>query len=234
MTILLMKNINLTFLFFIFFFTIPLSISAQKKPENPYRSSHLGEEAMALHISGFAPLGYLGGKLGVDLPIKIIEKRGFKGFHAGRDFREWYATIEAVFMHRVGAYENMGLSAELTYRRVEGMNGWFWQVSPIGVGGNYVMPPNFSEVAAPSSGTMAHPLLARKWYVTPSVSLGFGRDFALSKGRRSGLPLVIYSKIGIGSMLPYKTFGYLVPTAELGFGYRFSSLAIATRQVRRS
>ncbi len=212
----------------------PLSINAQKKQDNPFRASKLGEEAMALHISGFAPLGYLGGKFGVDIPLKIIETRGFKGFRAGRDFIEWYITAEAGLMHRKGDFENFSASAELTYRRLGGQNGWFWQITPIGIGANFVIPPFGTEIAAPSSGTISHPLLEKKWYVTPSLSVGLGRDFALSSGRRSGFPLVIYGKIGIGSLLPYKTFGYLVPTAELGIGYRFSGLAIATRQVRRS
>ncbi len=215
-------------------FIAPLSINAQKKQDNPFRASKLGEEAMALHISGFAPLGYVGGKFGVDIPLKIIEKRGFKGFRAGRNFIEWYITTELGWMHREGDFENFSAAVELTYRRLGGSNGWFWQITPIGVGANYVIPPFGTEIAAPSSGTTSHPLVEKKWYVTPSVSLGLGRDFALSKGRRSGLPLVIYGKIGIGSLLPYKTFGYLVPTAELGIGYRFSGLAIATRQVRRS
>lgn len=212
----------------------PLSIFAQKKKGNPFKTSKLADEAMALHISGFAPLGYIGGKLGTDIPIKMIEKRGFKGFRAGRDFREWYATAEMGWQHKAGSYENLSVSAELMYRRLEGMNGWFWQISPIGIGGNYVLPPNFKDSIATVGDTTRHPLLGRKWYVTPSLSIGFGRDFALHNGRRSGLPLVIYGKIGISSMLPYKTFGYLVPTAELGIGYRFPSLAIATRQVRRS
>jgi hypothetical protein len=211
----------------------PLSISAQKKP-NSNRTSKMSEEAIALHLSGFAPLGYVGGKIGADIPIKMIEKRGFKGFLAGRNFREWYLTGEMGMMHKANSYENFSVLAELTYRRVGGQNGWFVQVSPIGVGGNYVLPAFGAEIPAPSSGITSHPLLARKWYVTPSVSMGFGRDFALRKGKRSGLPLVIYGKVGIGSMLPYKTVGYLVPTGELGIGYRFSGLAIATRQVRRS
>ena len=212
----------------------PLSINAQKKQDNPFNSKKMGEEALALHISGFAPLGYVGGKLGVDIPLKIIEKRGFKGFRAGRNFIEWYLTAEAGMMHRTNDFENFSASVELTYRRLSGVNGWFWQITPIGVGANYVIPPFGTEVAAPSSGIISHPLLEKKWYVTPSLSLGMGRDFALSGGRHTGFPLVIYGKIGIGSMLPYKTFGYLVPTAELGIGYRFSGLAIATRQVRRS
>ncbi len=229
-----MKKSTLFFFISICFFIAPLSINAQKKKDKSSRTSKLGEEALALHISGFAPLGYLGGKIGVDIPLKIIEKRGFKGFRAGRDFIEWYITAETGLMHRKNDFENFSASVELTYRRLGGQNGWFWQITPIGVGANYIIPPFGKEIAAPSSGIVSHPLLEKKWYVTPSVSVGFGRDFALSGGRRTGFPLVIYGKIGIGSMLPYKTFGYLVPTAELGIGYRFSGLAIATRQVRRS
>lgn len=229
-----MKKSTLFLLISFYIFSAPLSIFGQKKQENPFRASKLGEEAIALRISGFVPLGYLGVKLGADIPLKIIEKRGFKGFLAGRNFIEWYVTGDVDWMHKEGSFENFSLATELVYRRLEGQNGWFWQVSPIGVGGNYVLPPFGTETPAPSSGIVSHVLLNRKWYVTPSVSVGFGRDFALHKGRRSGLPLVIYSKLGVRSMLPYKTFGYLVPTAELGIGYRFSGLAIATRQVRRS
>ena len=228
------KKLNDLLVLFILLLAAPLSISAQKKQDNPFRASKMGEEAMALHISGFAPLGYHGGKLGVDIPLKIIEKRGFKGFNAGRNFIEWYITSELGMIHREQDFEIFTASAELTYRRLSGRSGLFWQVTPIGVGGSYVIPPFGTNISAPSSGTTSHPLVERKWYVTPSVSIGLGRDFALSKGRRTGLPLVIYGKIGIGSMLPYKTIGFLVPTAELGIGYRFSGLAIATRQVRRS
>ncbi len=228
------EKLNYHIVLFVLLLVAPLSISAQKKKENSFRDSKMGEEAMALHISGFAPLGYVGGKLGVDIPIKIIEKRGFKGFSAGRNFIEWYLTPEIGMIHRAQDFEIFTATVELTYRRLSGVNGWFWQVTPIGVGGSYVIPPFGTDIAAPSSGTTSHPLVERKWYVTPSVSIGLGRDFALAKGRRTGLPLVIYGKVGIGSMLPYKTFGFLVPTAELGIGYRFSGLAIATRQVRRS
>lgn len=229
-----MKKTTAVLILCFFCWAAPLSIWAQKKPLNPHRTSKMGEEAMALHISGFAPLDFLGGKIGTDIPIKMIEKRGFKGFRAGRDFREWYITAEAGWQHKANNYENLLISAELMYRRVEGMNGWFLQVSPIGVGGNYVLPPNFKDTLRSQTDTTRHALLGRKWYVTPLVSVGFGRDFAIRNGRRSGLPLVIYGKIGVGAMLPYKKYGYLVPTAELGLAYRFSGLAIATREVRRS
>ncbi|MBL7813731.1 MAG: hypothetical protein JNL70_01910 [Saprospiraceae bacterium] len=219
---------------FIFFWVNSFSVLAQKKQENPYRASKMGEEAMAIHLSGFAPLGYIGGKIGTDIPLKMIEKRGFKGFHAGRNFIEWYITADAGLIHSKNNFENFSLSAELIYRKLSGYNGWFWQLSPLGVGGNYVLAPFGSETPAPSSGLVVHPLLDKNIYVTPSVSAGLGRDFALRKGRRSGFPLVLCAKVGVGSMLPYKTFGYLVPTAEFSIGYRFSGLAIATRQVRRS
>lgn len=229
-----MKKTTTVHLLCVLCWIVPLSVWAQKKPLNAHRTSKMGEEAMSLHISSFAPLDFIGGKLGTDIPMKIIEKRGFKGFHAGRDFREWYITAEAGWLHKTNSYENLMVSAELMYRRVGGLNGWFWQISPLGVGGNYVLPPNFKDTLHAQTDTTRHALLGRKWYVTPLFSIGFGRDFAIRNGRRSGLPLVIYGKIGIGAMLPYQKFGYLVPTAEFGFGYRFSGLAIATREVRRS
>ncbi len=230
-----MKKSTLLSIIVFCLFIAPLSMWAQKKKakDKSISASKLGEEAMALHISGFAPWGYLGGKFGTDIPIRITEKRGFQGFRAGRNFREWYITADAGWQTKKNAYDNFSISAELVHRRLEGMNGWFWQVSPIGVGGNYVLSPIFKDSLSLPKDTSQHALLGRKWYVTPSLSVGFGRDFALRKGRRSGLPLVIYGKIGLSSLLPYKTFGYLVPSAELGIGYRFSGLAIATRQVRR-
>jgi hypothetical protein len=228
-----MKKSTILFITAICLFAHPLSIFCQKKPKNAHTIRKMGEEAMSLHLSGFAPLDFVGGKFGTDIPIRIVEKRGFKGFHAGRNFRELYINAELGWQHKQNAYDNFSASVELMFRRVSGRNGWFWQVSPLGVGGNYVMPPLFKDSVGVPKDTSRHALLGRKLYVTPSVSIGFGRDFALSKGKRSGLPLVIYGKIGLSSMLPYKTFGYLVPTAELGLGYRFSGLAIATRQVRR-
>ncbi len=100
-------------------------------------------------------------------------------------------------------------------------------------GGHRVLSPFGDSIAAPSSGIQQHPLTDRKWYVPPSVSVGFGRDFAVKRRTWRGVPLILMGKIGITSLLPYKKIGHIIPTAELSIGYRFQSLTIAAQQVRR-
>lgn len=214
--------------------TDSLKAQQKQKRENPWRKSKAGEEAIALKISGLAPLGYFGGRIGADIQIRSIEKRGRNTLSADRQFREWYISTDATWLHRPTDFEAFGLSAEFTIRRVGGRNGWFWQITPLGFGGNYVLPAFDFETNAPSSGgKLPHPLLDREWYLTPSVSAGIGRDFAIRRRRITDFPMVMTFKIGMASLLPYQTFGYLVPSAELSIGYRFQRLTIRSRQIRR-
>jgi hypothetical protein len=195
----------------------PLSIFAQKKQkENPYRRAYREAEPIAFRLSGIGSLNNVyGGKFSIDFPMKIVEQRGLRGVFGGRDFTETYITMDAGLFRKQAAFEDISLSLEWVYRRISD-NGYFFQLSPIGVGEHRVLLP-FGE----------------KWYVAPSVSVGFGRDFAVKRRQWRGAPLILMGKIGITSLLPYKTFGYLIPTAELSLGYRFQGLSIAARQVRR-
>ena len=71
-----------------------------------------------------------------------------------------------------------------------------------------------------------------KFYVSPSVSMGIGRDFAFRRANR-GKPFVIYLKGGISALYPFKTLGYLYPTAEAGLAMRFSAITVFVKKVRR-
>jgi hypothetical protein len=212
----------------------PLSIFAQKKQKaNPYRRAYREAEPLAFRLSGVGSFANTyGGKLSIDFPLKIVEKRGLRGVFGGRDFTESYITLDAGILHKPTAFEDATVSIEWVYRRISD-NGYFYQISPLGVGGHYVLLPFGDSLPAPSSGVKQHPLTERKWYVAPSVSVGFGRDFAVKRRSWRGMPLILMAKLGVTSLLPYKTFGYIMPTAELSIGYRFQGLSIAARQVRR-
>jgi hypothetical protein len=212
----------------------PLSIFAQKKQsKNPFRRAYREAEPIAFRLSGVGSLNTIwGGKLSMDFPLKIVEQRGLNGVFGGRNFTETYITLDAGVLHKNAAFEDAFVALEYTYRRM-GENGYFFQLSPIGVGGHRVLLPFGDSLAAPSSGFKQDPLTLKKWYVGPSVSVGFGRDFSVKRRTWRGIPLILMGKVGITSLLPYKTYGYLIPTAELSIGYRFQGLTIAARQVRR-
>ena len=212
----------------------PLSIFAQKKQkENPYRRAYREDEPIAFRLSGVASINDLyGGKLSLDLPMKIVERRGLTGVFGGRNFTETYITVDMGLLRRKAAFEDISLSLEWVYRRVS-ENGYFFQLSPIGVGGHRVLLPFGDSFSAPSSGITTHPLTERKWYVAPSVSAGIGRDFAVKRRTWRGIPLIVMAKVGITSLLPYRKYGYLIPAAELSLGYRFPSFSIAARQIRK-
>ena len=161
---------------------IPLSIFAQKKQkDNPYRKAYREAEPIAFRLSGIGtPINAYGGAFSMDFPLKIVEERGLRGVFGGRSFTETYLTLNAGLLHKPTAYEDASLSLEYVYRRISD-NGYFFQLSPIGVGSHRVLLPFGDSIAAPSSGVQQHPLTDRKWYVAPSVSVGFGRDFAVKR-----------------------------------------------------
>jgi hypothetical protein len=212
----------------------PLSIFAQKKQtDNPHRRAYREAEPIAFRLSGVASLNDIyGGKFSVDFPLKIIERRGLTGVSGGRNFSENYLTLDAGLFHKTAAFEDITVSLEWMHRLITN-NGYFFQFSPIGVGGHRVSLPFGDSLPAPSSGLKPYPLTDRKWYIAPSLSIGFGRDFAVKRRSWRGIPLILMGKIGITSLLPYKTYGYLIPTAELSLGYRFQGVSIAARQIRK-
>ncbi len=212
----------------------PLSIFAQKKQTaNPHRRAYREAEPIAFRLSGMASLNDIyGGKLSIDFPLKIIERRGLSGVSGGRSFTENYLTLDAGLYRKTAAFDNINITLEWT-RRFISNNGYFFQFSPLGVGGHRVSLPFSDSLPAPSSGLKSDPLTERKWYIAPSLSIGFGRDFAVKRRSWRGIPLILMGKVGVASLLPYKTYGYFIPTAELSLGYRFQGISIAARQIRK-
>lgn len=212
----------------------PLSVFAQKKQkENPYRRAYREDEPIAFRLSGVASINELyGGKFSIDLPMKIVEQRGLSGVFGGRHFTETYITVDMGLLRKQAAFDDLSMSLEWVYRKMN-YSGYFFQLSPVGVGGHRVSLPFGYSVSVPSSGLTAHPLTNRQWYVAPSVSAGIGRDFAVKRRSWRGIPLIVLAKVGITSLMPYRKYGYLIPAAEVSVGYRFPSFSIAARQVRR-
>ncbi len=224
---------NITIILILTYFLYPLSIKAQnkKKSKNPkaeaYTRSRTALEPMPIHISAMGSPRFYGVKLGVDYPFKMTEMRGFKGTAMGqRVMRELYISADAGLWHYDGVHENASFSLEWTVRFINS-SGFFAQVSPIGVGANYILKPfTPQKVIQDSVPTIG------KIYATPSVSVGIGRDFAFQRGNKA-IPMVIYMKGGVSSMYPFKTYGYLFPTAELSLAWRFRGINAFVRKVRK-
>ncbi len=209
----------------------PLSINAQDKGKNKkndaYTRTRKVLEPLPFHFSGLGSLHFYGLKLGIDYPLKMTEIRGFSGgFMGQRVIYEQYLSADAGIWHFNGIHENVFVSTEWTLRVINN-EGFFWQISPVGVGANYLLPPFLKEKMMQDSLPAKN-----KFYVSPSVSMGIGRDFAFRRANR-GKPLVIYLKGGISALYPFKTLGYLYPTAEAGLAIRISAITVFVKKVRR-
>jgi hypothetical protein len=222
---------NFSFLIFLFF--TPPSIKAQnkkKKKENPkaaWTNSRTALEPLPIHASGLRTVDFFGAKIGVDYPFKMTELRGFKSTVRGhRMMREQYISADLGLWHYKGVHENAFFSTEWTVRFING-KGTFFQVSPLGVGVNYILTPflsaRYNRGEVPEIG---------KVYVTPSVSIGLGKDFAFRRAHR-GLPLTLFAKAGVSAMYPFKKMGYIFPTGEVGYALRFRGINAFVRKVRR-
>ena len=226
------KNRIINLVFLLIAFTLPpLSIKAQRKkkddPRAAYTSSRNALEPMPVHLSGMGSLKFYGVKIGVDYPFRMTEIRGFKGTATGqRVLREQYISADFGLWHYDGVHENAFFSTEWTLRFINGQ-GYFVQISPVGVGVNYTILPFFKVKSSPDSV----PAIA-KFYVTPSVSVGIGRDFAFRRANK-GVPLTVFMKGGASAMFPYKKWGYIFPTAELGMAVRFRGFNAFVRKVRK-
>jgi hypothetical protein len=219
-------------LILIAFFT-PLSIKAQnkrKKKEDPkaaWTSSRNALEPLPIKLSGIGSTYFYGVKLGVDYPFRMTELRGFKSTAMGhRVMREQYLSADVGIWHFKGIHENVFFSTEWTMRFINGQ-GFFFQVTPIGLGVNYLLKPFSTEISikdsVPSVG---------KFYGTPSLSIGVGRDLAFRRAQK-GIPMTLFLKGGVSAMYPFQKWGYIFPTAEAGLAMRFRRINALVRKVRR-
>ena len=214
-----------------FFCFLPLSIIAQSKKKQSksdvYVRSRRQLEPIPFHFSGLGSMYMYGLKFGIDYPLRMVELRGFLGgFQGQRTFYEQYVSADIGMWHYNGAMESPFVSLEWTLRFINS-KGFFWQISPIGVGANYVLTPFFDK-------NVQHKPVpeSNKFYVTPSVSMGIGHDFAMRRAGK-GRPLAIYIKGGASAMYPYKKSVYLFPTIEGGMAYRFSGITTFVKKIRR-
>jgi hypothetical protein len=225
-------NFNKALICLLFFLLmIPLSIHAQKKKKenknDAFTRSRKTLEPLPFHFSGLGSLNFYGVKFGVDYPLKMVEMRGFMGSLQGQKVTyEQYLSADAGLWHYDGIHENTFFTTEWTLRVINN-RGYFWQITPLGVGVNYVIKPFLTNKITQDSFPPHN-----KFYVTPSVSFGIGRDFAFNRANRAK-PIVVYLKGGIAGMYPFKKWFYIFPTAELGLAYRFSSINVFVKKVRR-
>ena len=210
---------------------IPLSIQAQNrrktKKDDGFTSSRKILEPIPFHLSSLGSLKFYGLKFGIDYPFKMSEIRGFlNGTQGERTMIERYVSADVGIWHYNGVHENVFFSTEFTVRFINS-SGYYFQLSPLGVGVNYLIP-SFLKIQIIQDSVPAN----NKIYITPSVSMGIGRDFSFRRaGRRK--PLMIYLKGGVSSMFPFKKIGYLFPTAELGLAARFNGINVFVKKERR-
>lgn len=234
-----MKTIRLNkircvfFLLFIAFIT-PLSIKAQnkkKKKEDPkaaWSSSRNVLEPLPIHLSALGSQQFYGLKFGVDYPYRMTELRGFKGTAMGeRVMREQYISADFGLWHYNGVHENLFFSVEWTMRFINSQ-GYFFQVTPLGAGVNYMLKPFVTE--KPKQDSV--PAIG-KFYASPSLSIGIGRDFAFRRANKA-MPLTVFLKGGASAIYPFKKWGYIFPTAELGLAVRFRNINAVIKKVKRN
>jgi hypothetical protein len=222
-----------SFLLIFLSFWIPLSIHAQKKRKSDkseaYTSRRSMLEPIPVHVSGVKAFKLSGFKVGIDYPIKMTERRGFKGSLLGqRQLVEHYISTDVGGLHLDNNFENIFLSVEWTARYINS-DGYFFQLTPISVAGNYLINPVFTIFKSIKTDTG---FTTEKFYVTPSVSVGFGRDFAFRRGSRNA-PLTILVRGNYSVMYPYQKkniFSY--PSVEVGLAYRFRGLNTIVKKVR--
>ena len=224
------KHIFLLILFLLSL--IPLSIQAQNKrkpkKDDGFTTSRKILEPIPFHLSSLGSIKFYGLKFGIDFPFKMTEIRGFlNGTQGDRTMIERYLSADVGIWHFDSVHENVFFSTEFTLRFINS-NGYYFQFSPLGVGVNYLMP-SFVKNQIIQDSVPAN----NKVYITPSVSMGIGRDFSYRRaGRR--LPLMVYLKGGVSSMFPFKKIGYLFPTAEAGLAVRFNGINVFVKKERRN
>ena len=226
------KSTLILLLILFFICLIPLSIQAQNKrkpkKDDGYTTSRKILEPIPFHLSSLGSLKFYGLKFGIDYPFKMTEIRGFlNGTQGERTMIERYVSADVGIWHFNGIHENVFFSTEFTLRFINS-SGYYFQLSPLGVGVNYLMP-SFVKNHIIQDSVPAN----NKVYITPSVSMGVGRDFSF---RRAGkrLPLMVYLKGGVCSMFPFKKIGYIFPTAEAGLAVRFNGINVFVKKERRN
>ena len=208
------------------------SIQAQNrrkpKKDDGFTTSRKILEPIPFHLSSIGSLKFYGLKFGIDFPFKMTEIRGFLNDTQGeRTMIERYVSADVGIWHFNGVHENVFFSTEFTLRFINS-EGYYFQLSPLGVGVNYLMP-SFVKNQIIKDSVPAN----NKVYITPSVSMGVGRDFSFRRaGRR--LPLMVYLKGGVSSLFPFKKIGYMFPTAEAGLAVRFNGINVFVKKERKN
>lgn len=229
------KNRCLYCLIVLILHVIPLSIQAQKskraQKNEAFTSRRNMLESIPIHLVGSKAPNAYGIKLGIDFPVKMTESRGFKNSLLGqRQLIEHYISADLGGIHRDNNYENIYFSVEWTIRYING-DGYFFQITPVSIAANYLLPPLYTVFRSVKTDAG---FITNKIYVTPSVSMGIGRDFAFRRGSRNA-PITLMLRGNFSAMYPYKINDfYYYPSVEMGLAYRFSGFNTIVKKVRRN
>jgi hypothetical protein len=161
----------------------------------------------------------------------MLEPIPVKGSLLGqRQMVEQYISADIGDLHVDKNFESLFFSVDWTIRYING-GGYFFQVTPISVAANYLLDPAYSLFKSVKTDTG---FTTGKIYVTPSVSAGFGRDFAFRRGSRNA-PITVLLRGNFSATYPYKkTEFYFYPTVEASIAYRFSRFNTIVKKTRQN
>jgi hypothetical protein len=229
-----MSNIKII-IFFCFAFVTNTSFAqkSKSKPKDPYNKAYNLDVGTPLRIVAMGTPLNPGFKIGLNFPLRNIERRSFRGDINGlRKIQDRYITTDLGAYHHKNAFENLFFNIEYASRRTNGQ-GYFWQWSA-GAGVNYTLQSLITPISLSELDTIQLPRV-NQWYGTPILALSIGRDFA--QRRYNKIPIAIYLRGSGNYMIPilrHHKVGYFYPTAELGFQFMINGWSHSIRSVLRS
>lgn len=197
---------------FMLLLAFPLGGLAQ--PPNPFASATPASE---IRLSYVGTIVYPGLKVGLAIPIKQISlsKQGGQKYL----LKDRHLVVNLSGYHHPDFHDNLYLTVEWQMRRTKS-SGWFTEFSP-GLGYSRTFLGGTTYRVA-DNGEVSIKLAAGYGYVLATVGGGLGYDFSVKEAR----PLTAFFRANVLVMLPYNSFVYARPTAELGLTYKLRALLL--------
>jgi hypothetical protein len=177
------------------------------------------EPGVNAHVSIVGALKYPGLKVGVDYQVidKQIERTRKDGsvkiLHKNR-----FVTANVGFYYHKDYNTNIFLQGGYQLQRLKS-SGWFRTLEPqLGVSRTFI---GGTVYKVSDDGSVTRKKWAGHFYLAPSLSFGFGKDFSI---KNENMPLTIFTKVTLFTNLPYNNFIYARVMMEVGAGYRLTSI----------
>jgi hypothetical protein len=176
------------------------TIHAQEKSD----ASKVGIKAA--YMSSVISPGF---KVGVEYLTKVTPKTKQRSWGTKTILKERYWTLNLGFYRQVDFHSNLYLLAERQFRRQYG-KGFFMDIAP-GIGFSRTFLDKTTYTLA-DDGTVSKKTLAGYNYLMLSMAGSLGYDFSKTKN----LPLKLYLKPSIFTILPFNSNKLIRPSYEIG------------------